>query len=246
MVACSDFGRVEELEDRLRKAREITQHFNQSLSRDETRLGESYLKNETNIAFRYMGGAARNYGVVFEAVPSWRNFGALGSGIGANHDCRWPSINGKKSAVFPRYVEFVQHEEKIIPSFVRLEIFDDQAIGLRKPLYLFSSPVSRVIEGSDTLPEWKIDICWTRCAVALGERDREHIQTTSDAMNDDPSLGIDDVWDGLHVSEANKFLSRLRIEITEECVRGITFPSVNLAFQDWEIGYGPVDGGLSV
>jgi hypothetical protein len=148
--------------------------------------------------------------------------------------------------MFPRYVEIVQCKKVIIPPFVRLEVFDDSLIGSRKPLYLFYSLVSGISESGNVFPDGKINVFRSRCAIALGKCDRKNIQTAPDAMKDNASFGVDYGRDEFHIAEANNLLPGLRIQITKESVRGIIEPSVNLRLQDWEIGYGPIDSGLSV
>jgi hypothetical protein len=96
------------------------------------------------------------------------------------------------------------------------------------------------------LGDGEINVFWRRVAVSLGERHSENVQATSDAVNDDAGLGIDDVGYGFHIAEAQKFLGRVQIDIGKDFIRAAVVPSVDLPLQDWEIGYGPIDSGLCV
>jgi hypothetical protein len=232
-------GRVEQLDDQDRKAREIVKHFNERLAGDDTRLGQAYLQFKSKIAFRRIGRTRRNYGIVLEALPDWSKFDS-----GKRHyDCARGIDDGKKVPMFPRRVEFVQSDETIIPSFVRLEIFDSSLIGSGKPLYFFSSRVKQVVEGIGIIPDREISVGWTTMAVALSESDSEQIKTASNGMDYNASLGCDNSWNRLHIIESNDLLSGLRIQICSETERIGVSPSNDFFFQNWEVGYGPVNCG---
>jgi len=182
--------RVEQIDDRNRKAGKIVEHFNKRLERDNSRLGEAYLKIKSKIVFQRMDGSDCNYGIIFEALPNWSKHNTVFRSFSRYKNRRRCVDYGKKAPVFPREVEFVQSGDVVIPSIVRLEVFDSSLIGNGKPLYFFSSRVRQIVEGIDIVPNGEISIGWVCSAVALGKSDSKDIKTASDAMDDAPASAI--------------------------------------------------------
>jgi hypothetical protein len=89
-------------------------------------------------------------------------------------------------------VEGIEH---VVPSLVWRETFDDRAVPIRKPLYLFQSAIQRIDEIIDAPADGKIRVFAVREAVASGQSYRENIEAAADAVDDDSGFNVDDRWD---------------------------------------------------
>jgi hypothetical protein len=239
-------GAVERPDNRVSKAREISERANDSLIRDWARVGDSYLKGHINIAIRRVTSSDRKYGVLFESIPPRDELQTLFQRRRANSDHLGNGICSKQTPVFPRQVECVKYEEKIVPAIVRLEIFNSQLIGNGQPLYLFYRPVRGIIEGGGILPDGEVDIFWTDCAVASRKSHGKNVQTTPYAVYDDACLRVEQPWERLHVAEADNLLRGISIEISEQRIGLVIEPNVNALLKNWEIGYGPINSSFGV
>lgn len=227
------------------KIREIGQCSDHPFVGDWAGISDSYLQGKLNICFRSIDVDSRNYGVLIKSLPLGQKLQPLVDVPGSNKD-RSRSDNWiKKPLVFPREVETVQGENKIIPSFVRLETFNSNLIGAGKPLYLFYSVVHWIRESGDVPPNWKVNTFGITYAVALGKSDSQDIKAASDAVNNDPNLGTNDKGNGLHIAKANELLAGVRISVKKEGIGVTCLPFSNSLSQNWEVGYGPINCGFS-
>jgi hypothetical protein len=154
-------------------------------------------------------------------------------------------MDADKSRVFSRYVEVVEWEEKVIPSLVRLETFDDSVLDRGKPLFAFSRR-QRVDEVHDASGNRKMPISIRRFAVALGKGSSEQIETGPGAVDDRTNGGIDRAWEGQIDLELKEFLLHLRVRIFDQQIWWSTEPGFYGLFDFWDVGSGPIDCGISV
>src|SRR5579863_6586990 len=138
------FSPIEELDDRVRKARELTKHFNNLAATKRDNFLDRYAKADINVAIRRASVGQRHRGFVFKAIPG-RPFDSgtnppSDDRVNTNTSREWQY--GQKASMLSRNVQLVKGEQKVIPSFVWRETFDDSLIGSRKPLYLFLAPAS--------------------------------------------------------------------------------------------------------
>jgi hypothetical protein len=172
---------VEQPDDRLRKVRELTQCWKDQLAVEKLGFVERYIQKKLNLVVRRRGIPGRQHGIVFYAHPGIDSHSGRiavrgdGEGLGGAENC-------DQSPVLSRNVQVVKGGKRIIPSIVRLEMFDDHLMGVRKPVYLFVSPVFLCKELPRAAADWKVDVFWRHCAVSLGESDGEHIQTAPNAV----------------------------------------------------------------
>lgn len=234
---------VEEVDDRIGKIRKINEGVAESLSRDWGRLGKLYLDGKINIAVRHVGAGDRDDGVLFEAWPVGGENEAVFNGCPRYRGHSRHGLSDKKSSVFPRTVEIVQCEEKVVPSLVRLEIFDRRTICVGKPLYLFYSSIG---EGGSAIKDGEVNVFWLDSAIALGQGHGKKIKAASDAVEDGSYLGVESQWDGFHIAKANELLAGLRIEITDNRIWLVPSPSLVPFLKDWEVGYGPGNASFRV
>jgi hypothetical protein len=83
-------------------------------------------------------------------------------------------------------------------------------------------------------------------AVAMGENDGNQIKRASQRIDDRPDPRIEDQRKGLFLESYNLIAVRLRIALTENAVGTFLCPFVEGVLEQWDLGIGPIDGGLSV
>jgi hypothetical protein len=65
-------------------------------------------------------------------------------------------------------------------------------------------------------------------------------------MNDSPRLGVDDGVEGFDIGEAVQLFAGLRIGIYSEGIGCVSGPCIESFLQNWDLGYGPINGSFSV
>lgn len=238
---------IEQLDDRIRKAREIVQGSYNALARDRAGLIQRYIEGDLNLAVICTNAGPRHYGIVLEAVPHAVKSQSRLNRIGGNHDSAGHRSNLDKSSVLPGYVEIVESDETgIIPSVPRLEIFDERLIGLGKPLYRFTSRVFPYEEVILRSANREMSVFWVRVTGAFCESIDKDVETASKTINDRSDFCIDD-WGRLNrIRQVNAFLADLRMRLFPETVRGFLAPGYQSPFERIELGYGPINGSLGV
>jgi hypothetical protein len=240
-------GCVEPLDDRVRKARELVKRSDDQFTRNGPNLIERYVKGDLNIACIFVGVGRRHYGVVLKACPNATKFDPTPSGCASDHNELRRGRDSDQAPVLPQYVEIVESDEHgVIPSTPRFQIFDECLISSGKPLYRFTSRVFPMEELIAAGANGKTSIFWCRMAVALGEGVYENVQAAADCVNDEPNLGVNDGRRQLNIAKANNLLAHLRAKFFGETIRGVLTPGYEPPLQRIELGFGPVNIGLSV
>lgn len=239
---------VEPLDDRIRKAREITQRHNDAWSLHVIPLVDRYIDGKVDLVIRRLNADPSENTVVLKTGPliGSGEFESAGSAIRPksgecrdDHDIQHPPM-------LPRLIYLVQGIEKAIPAFPRLEAFNNGLIGSGKPLYPFSSRVPPMEELLGTVTNGKLNLSGTRLAVARGQDVHEDIETAAQAINNRAGFCVDDRGDRLDVAQLNEFQAPFRVQFFEQAVRGIFLPGFNAPLENLELGYGPIDASLSV
>lgn len=236
-------GGVEQVDDRIRKAREIADRGCEVFAMHRASFIERYMKADAHLAVRHRGVGRYQYGFLIKAFPATIREGGTAKS-GSTHTAA-KSEGIKEAAVFPGSIEVVEGEKQIIPSWVWPEVFDDVLVDLGKPLYLFEgSGIGISSELLKALPEGEVGGFGIREAVALGQG--QQIEAASDTVNDGPCFRIDNGVNRLDISKAVELFTGLRIGINAHGIGFISFPRDNTLLQDWDLGYGPIDSSFSV
>lgn len=152
-------------------------------------------------------------------------------------------IGFKQSLVFPCNVELVARPDVVIPSLIRLEVFDDGKGILGQALYKFYSlvvPSRKVIE---TVGHGKVNVgrVRDRLCVTSSDSNGENVQAASNGV--DVGSGFDAEFE-----RQLRFLSRYYAIVSRWCwiisdsyFNVVAEPSVESVFEGWEFGYGPID-----
>jgi hypothetical protein len=240
-------GGVEQFDDGIRKTRELVKRLNNRLARNRAGLVERCLQGEVKLAIRCVDVGGRYNGIILESRPTPHEFQTCFDGAGDDSHPLRRCANPNQSAMFPRNVDIVEGDEKrVIPSTPRFQTFYNGPIGIREPLYLFTSRVFSFEEISAAGADWKPSVFYTGMAIAPRKDVDEHIQTAAETVNDCPDLGIENTRGHFDIAEANDFLSHLRVRFFGDTVGAFITPGFKPRAKVFELGYGPINACLSV
>jgi hypothetical protein len=242
MGATSQLGTIElgdNSSDYLRKMRECDHDgpANVGIS-----FREKYLRNVIYFGVRKTFGNETKYGFTiscldkvcgesdisrFEAVPS--NFKPCGL-----------VLDAQKARMLSPDIELVECSEYVIPSGVRLQIFEDLSYCHRGALYQFQ-PLKipkkpRLLASGDR----EVDIIGIRYAVALRDGHRQDVEGGAHGIDVCARFGNEDERQRIFFDCQYDVISRLKICIFEDYADIILNPAHESFFEGWEIGYGPL------
>jgi hypothetical protein len=245
-------GRAKLSDDFVYSCGETPQHGDDVLpAQSERTLLESHLKGEKCIALRraerFLPTETVQDGFIVKIAKS---LGASDCHFGRSHNhitehsrrCR------NQPFVLSHDINFVQGPNGCIPSLVRFERFDRGSFALGKPLFSFfavnsASRIDHVIEGVE---DWKVSIGIRFFAIALSQAGGEQVQSASQRIERgaEPSVEGEGQRDFLdcHHDIANS----IRITLSGDDVRITSLPFDQSLLDQWDLGYGPIDGSLSI
>jgi len=241
---------VKQADDRLRQASELADRCADVMAFHSANFIERYLRGDGHAAIRLIGAGAAQYGFVIKAAArvSDKNADAI---CGARERyAPWQNLGPEHTAVFPGEVQIMEGAKQIVPSRVWLQVFDDSLVDLTKPLYLFQDgvclPAGGFQEISFGLPNGEEGTLRLGEVVTGRQSTSKKVQTAADAVNDGPRLGLDKGINRFDVREAVELFSRLGIGIYSDGVSLIFLPPDDAFHKRYVLGYGPVNGSLSV
>ena len=235
----------ESLDDTLSQASKLTKRCNDWLVSDRTPFVERYLRREVKIAIRRVDAGPRYYGAIFEAWPLRGSPKSLCPRLRTDDGTGQWQVDGEQSLVFPRYVEVVKSEEKIIPSVVRLQVFDDLPLTLGQPLFTFRR-VHRVDEALVRSVNRKVTVGMRCLAVALSERSGEQVQASSNAVDDRSGGCVQRERERTVNLQLEQLLPHLLVRLFDQEEWGSVEPGFESLFEGWELGHGPIDGSIGI
>jgi hypothetical protein len=245
--AASGAGRssvVEQFDDRLRKAREIVERSNNRFSFRHPRFVDRYREGTCNVGLRRALADECQYGFVISAYPSGGDRMDRASPAGYSEKCR-SRLDSKQSAMLAHDVELMEGPQKVIPSIIRFQRFDDVSFGRGKPLYAFETGerVDKVVEAAVNR---EVGFRVLTFAVARRERAGEDIQATANRVDVSPCLDIECQRQRLFFDRYYELVRNIRIRVFEGYFNIEMEPGVDPFVEGWELGYGPVNACLSV
>src|SRR5260221_2381964 len=137
-LACS----IEQLDDPICKAREITQRANEVFARSNDSLIELYIHGHMGIAIRCVDVGPPYYGAILEARPNGGHLKPRTELGGRRADGPWNQTKIDKPLMLAHNVQVMQSDQHQIPSAPRFETFDDRAFPIGKRLYCFTSLIA--------------------------------------------------------------------------------------------------------
>ena len=209
-------------------------------------LPQRYERGEKCIALRrvedFAAGQTEQDGLIFQAFD---RLGSTDVHMSPHHQ---KTLNvgarGQQPLVLAEDIQSVKGPKGVIPSLVRVERFDRGSFALGKPLFAFDA-LQWVDHGVEGIKDWKVRTVARFYAIACCQGSGEKIKTATERIDDGPDLGIERERKRLIVGYRN-ILSSIRITLLDNGIGVTTLPFDEALLQQWDLGYGPIDGSLSV
>jgi len=207
-------------------------------------LVKDYREGNSGIAFRYsgpdIGGRAKEHGFIVVALPNGRPTRSLTPR--GNHEAANDRNNGHQPLVFSHTVEVIEGVQKFIPSTVRPECFDREAIGFAQPLFAFCAidPVRHIVKAVDGTEYGEMSVAIRYYAVASGECRRQQIKRAANGIDDNADFDVEAQIGRARPADYNQILSRIRIRLYDDGVWAGPFPGYESLLKDWDLGFGPI------
>jgi len=236
---------IEKSDDAARKARELVESFNESYFSTSLDLIERYVRGYFQIGFRVPTRETPHYGFVVSALRPFKKFDgkdistARHDGLGAGDDREQPSMLACD-------VEAMEGPQPRIPSLIRFQAFNDATFAIGKPLYEFGPFISPGEKGDFAFSNGKIHITMPRYGEAVIEAGRQNIQTASDCADINTGFDRERERKRLFLDNYYELFLRCRIRMNRLYADVSFKPGVDARIEGWELGYGPVNGGLGV
>ena len=119
---------LEHLDDRIRKACELTEHFNKWLCSDQISFAERYICGDIHTAIRRVDRGPCYYGAILEPWQRRKKADISDAHLWLDGNARWRKLNPDQPFMFPLYVETVEGKKEVVPSFVRVQRFNEAVI----------------------------------------------------------------------------------------------------------------------
>lgn len=242
---------VEQLDDRVCKAREIVERFNDTDRQSERGFIDRYALRDFEIICRPVmngpvGKRSEECLVVCRNDQSakfwsesltrktWRDTKACGI-----------QDNLKEPMVFPLDVELMKEPKTFIPSLVRLQRFDESSFRLGEPIYKIMSLILARSESTQTLGYREPRVFGIDYMVPSRERDGQNIQTASESIEVSPELNIEGERERLLLDDYQRIVSGWRWQLFDNHLHVSGKPGIEVGPESWEFGYGPINACLS-
>jgi len=247
---------IEQIDDRIRKARELAKSCNYFPAWEIIGLGKAYLRGELNMGLmRRVFDDKANCGFVWSCSrtrPTTMNRDECVESVPRSRNDKnpWSSrIDGKQPCMLSQNVEVMESAERIVTclSFVRFQRFDDSSFLGGKGLYEFV-PFESLTGYKDcsARSDREVGIIFKSLAVAVSKRVRENIQAASDRIQVDTSLDLERERERLFFFGHYHIIRNIRWLVSDRQANIIVEPSIKPFLKGWEIGFGPIDRSLSV
>src|SRR6516162_9962014 len=120
-------------------------------------------------------------------------------------------------------VEIVEGPDGIIPSFVRLERFDDRLFTLGKPFFAFNAlqRINHMLIGGE---DRKMRIFARLHAIACGQGGSEQVERTSQRVDDCTNPSVERAWQRIEVGYSQLAVG-IRVQLEPEFMRVIVNPT---------------------
>jgi len=208
---------------------------------------ERYKNGEQCVALRraepFSGSESKQDGLVFQA---FNNFGTANNHVaGPNHqipvDLR---LGDYQPLMLTQNVQTVKGPQHRIPSLVWLECFDRSALPRGKPLYAFDA-CQRIDEVEQASKDWKMRVGIRIFAVPDGKRCRDKIEAAAQGIDDCADPSVESEWERL-VIHYRCVASAVRVWLLDDRIGISALPFDEPLLEQWDLGFGPYKGSLSI
>lgn len=230
---------IEQLDDRLRKARELVKRGNERFSFRHPRLIDRYREGTCNLGLTRSLADERQLGFIVSAYPAGHDW--LNRLSGNPEKCGgW--FDPDQPTMLTHDVELMEGPEKFVPSAVRFQRFDDRSFGRGQPLFAFET-YSQIPPG---LENGEVGFAVIRHAVACRERTGEDVEAAANRIDVGSDLDVERERKRLFLHHHYDVVRAIRVRVFNCHFEVELEPSNDPRLQGWELGYGPVNACLSV
>ena len=142
--------------------------------------------------------------------------------------------------MFPHAVEVIEGVEEFIPSTIRLECFDREAVGFAQPLFAFCAvdTARLVVKAVDGTKYGEMGVAVRYYAVATCERRRNKSSPLRMALMMIPTSTLKLRSAGRVRRIITRFSVRVRLD--DDGIWACPLPSCESFLKDWDLVFGPV------
>jgi hypothetical protein len=239
---------IEQVDDRIRKARELTERCNNFPMFEVAGFVQAYLHGELELGMRDTLGEAPNYGFVISAMHPTGDDGREGAVHFNPYDTqlRRKNIDGEKTLMLSHNVEQMEGIKKFVPSIVRFQRFDDRSFPCGERLYEFAPLVAAAGENVATFDYGKVGVINKVLAVAVSERRSEDIEAASDRIDVGAGFDLKRQRQRRFVNSNYSIVQGIRWQLFDDYLNVFIEPSVKARLEVWELGFGPIDRGFGM
>jgi hypothetical protein len=164
--------------------------------------------------------------------------------FGLQSEARNLRPSSQKPFVFSPDIELMEGIQKRVPAFVRHERFDSSLFILGKPRFAFNTlGAEERVQGAEN---WKVRFVARFYAIPSSESGSNQVEATSKRIDNRSSFGIEEaIKRGLRVG-SEELEGRVSIRLYHEHIRAVPLPGSESLLDEWDLGYGPINGSLSV
>ena len=94
--------------------------------------------------------------------------------------------------------------------------------------------------------DWEMSFSIRFFAIACGQGSGKQVETGTERVKDCANPSVESERKGLFLNGHHKIVARLRIALFDDAIGMTCLPFSEAFLQKWDLGYGPIDGGLSV
>lgn len=239
---------IEETDDRVRKAREIAQRGNDWFASRDVDFIEDYCRGKIEIGLWCSFGIEAQCGFAISSIEEIFPHGeeVVVDAKASQAPARSPRGYGKQRLMLPFDVQLMEGPQIVVPSLIRFQRFDDRSFGIGERLYEFLPLIVPRCERAGIFGDGEINLVGVRHAVALREGGGKDVEGATDGIDVCSHLDVERKRQRLFFDHHYDIVSSMTFQLFHDHAEVVASPSVQSALKGWQIGYGPVDGGLSV
>lgn len=240
-------GDVEQLDDRIREARELAERCNDADPVHVGRFIDAYASGEIQLGIRCALSEKTQYGFLIGAAHVRNRKGRkVPNGIPSHTQSRGVNLHREQSYMLSNNVEVMEGVKGFITSFVRFQRYDNVAFLGGEGLYEFMPFVVPISEGLMAGGNRKVSIVNKRWAVALSKGCGKNVEAASNGIDVSANLDLECERERFFLRSNNEIVRNIRWQLFDTYIHICVEPSVQPRLEGWEFGYGPVDRRLSI
>jgi hypothetical protein len=208
---------------------------------------ESYCRGEIQFGIRRILADQPQYGFLIGAAhPSNRQRFEKWKCLAPHAQAGGWDEHREQPYMLSHNVEVMEGVKRWVSSFVWLDRFDDVSFLGGEGLYEFTPFVISGGEGLRAESDRKVRVIHQRLAVACGQRGRKNVETAADGVDVSADLDLERERQRTFFDSYNDVVRGVCWQLFDSYINVCVRPLTESRLEGWELGYGPIDRGLSV